>query len=89
MRYVDLAIYIDNNIYEEDCDKEKIFEYMYVLAYMLASKARYFNNSEDYDGFATFLAYSTYQRMFDTDKARIKSVLNYMKSIMYFRKISY
>ena len=62
---------------------------MYLLAYMLASKAKYFRNIADYDGFAYFLAYSTYSRYKDKTKKQVKSVLNYMKSIMYFRKLTY
>lgn len=62
---------------------------MYLLAYMLASKAKYFTNVDDYDGYACHLAYATYSRMKDPNKVKIKSVLNYMKSVMYFRKMSY
>jgi len=68
---------------------DKAFTYMYLLAYMLASKAKYFNTITDYDGFAYFLAYSTYSRYKDQSKKPVKSVLNYMKSIMYFRKLTY
>ena len=68
---------------------DKAFTYMYLLAYMLASKAKYFKNLNDYDGFAYSLAFSTYSRYMDPNKKKIKSVLNYMKSIMYFRKLTY
>ena len=68
---------------------DKAFTYMYLLAYMLSCKAKYFKNIDDYDGFAYFLAYSTYSRYQDKNKKPIKSVLNYMKSIMYFRKLTY
>jgi len=89
VRYVDMAIWIDENIYSENCDMDKAFTYMYLLAYMLASKAKYFKNLNDYDGFAYSLAFSTYSRYMDPNKKKIKSVLNYMKSIMYFRKLTY
>jgi len=62
---------------------------MYLLGYMLASKAKYFTNIDDYDGYACYLAYDTFSRMKNPSKVRIKSVLNYMKSVMYFRKMSY
>lgn len=62
---------------------------MYIIAYMLASKKKYFTNIDDYDGYAQYLAFSTYTRMTNADKNQIKSVLNYMKSIMRFRKIGY
>lgn len=89
LRYVDLCIYIDNTFYTPERNDSLCFEYMYLLAYMLASKARYFNNVDDYDAYACYLAQSTYQRMINPNKIKIKSVLNYMRSIMYFRKVSY
>ena len=62
---------------------------MYILAYMLACKAKYFNNVDDYDGYAYYLAYSTFQRMSNQKLDRLRSVLNYMKKIMRFRKSTY
>mgnify|MGYP003328814068 CR=1 FL=1 len=62
VRFVDMAIWIDEHIYDEDCDMDKAFTYMYLLAYMLASKAKYFKNINDYDGFAYFLAYHSKPR---------------------------
>jgi len=88
MRYVDLCMWIDDNFYKEDCDRNKAFEYMYIIAYMLACKKKWFTNIDDYDGYAYLLAYSTYKRMSNTENP-IKSVLNYMKSIMGWRKILY
>ncbi len=89
MTYTQLCIWIDNNFYKPDCDKELAFKYMYIIAYMLASKAKYFTNIDDYDGYASYLAYSTYQRMSNPNKIPLRSVLNYMKKIMRFRKIAY
>ena len=86
VRYVDMAIYIDNHFYEEERDDETLFIYMYHLAKMLAYKKKYFKNINDYDGFAVYLATDVWQRM---NKVRVKSVLNYMKSVLYFRKIGY
>ena len=40
MKYVDLAIWIDNNFYEPDCDRNKAFEYMYIHDF------KYFWNSD-------------------------------------------
>lgn len=87
--YTQMAMWIDENIYKDDCDMNQVYEYMYLLAYMLGCKSRYFHSLNDYDGFASHLAYSTYIRMTDKEKPRIKSVLNYMKSIQYFRKLGY
>jgi len=68
---------------------DKAYEYMYLLAYMLGCKSKYFYSLNDYDGYASHLAYATYLRMTDKNKPQIKSVLNYMKSIQYFRKLGY
>lgn len=86
MKFTQLAMWIDENFYKPDCDYEKAYEYMYILAYMLACKSKYFHNTHDYQGYAAFLAYSTFETM---KRKRVKSVLNYMKSIKYFRKIMY
>lgn len=86
VRYVDMAIFIDNNFYTESRDDETCFIYMYHLAKMLSYKKKYFKSEIDYDGFAMYLAVDVWNRMC---KDHIKSVLNYMKSILYFRKIQY
>lgn len=56
---------------------------------MLASKRRYFDSQRDYEDFASSLAYDTFQRMSSTEKAPVKSVLNYMKSVLSFRKMAF
>lgn len=89
MRWVDLAIWVDENFYKEDCDMNTAYTYIYLLASMLASKRRYFDNQKDYDEFASLLAYDTFTRMQNVKKGKIKSVLNYMKSIISFRRIGY
>lgn len=89
IRYVDMCIWIDENFYKEDCDYNKAYTYMWLLAYMLAAKQKYFKTQSDYEEFASMLAYSTYQRMMNKKKSKIKSVLNYMKSVLYFRKCAF
>ena len=89
MRWVDLAIWIDDNFYKEDCDYNIVYSYMYLLASMLASKHKYFDTQKEYEEFAAYLAYETYKRMSDKNKTPIKSVLNYMKSIISFRKMAF
>lgn len=89
MRYVDMAIYVDNHIHEEDKDEELIFKYIYLLCHMLASKKRYFHKAEDYDNFSIYLATDIYMRMINKDLTHIKSVLNYIKGIIGFRRIEY
>lgn len=89
VRYVDMAIWIDENFYSDNCDYNKAYTYMYLLAYMLASKKKYFNSKSDYEEFSSMMAYSTYQRMLNRNRVQIKSVLNYMKSVLYFRKCAF
>lgn len=99
IRYVDMAIYIDKNIHNEDHDVETIFEYLVMLAYMLSIKRRFFNKESDYDQFANYMAIIVYTRMTtyrqylpeDDPKylTPIKSCLNYMKQILYARKCAY
>ena len=89
MRWVDLAIWVDEHIYEDDCDQNTAYIYIWLLAYMLASKRRYFESQRDYEDFASFLAYDTFQRMTNSDKGKVKSVLNYMKSVLSFRRIAF
>ena len=90
LKYTDMCIWIDENIHKPDCDMDRAYTYLYRLAHMLGCKEKYFGNkADDYDGYAQFLAYSTYKRLTDKSKKPMKSVLNYMKSIQYFRKVAY
>lgn len=50
--YTEMAIWIDNNAYNPECDQIKLYEYLYHLVYMLAVKGRYFNSASDYDNFS-------------------------------------
>ena len=86
MTYTKMAMWIDENFYKDDCDHSRAYSYMYLLGYMLAAKQKFFNEQKDYEEFAAMIAYDTYQRMISKEKGPIKSVLNYMKSILFFRK---
>ena len=98
--YSQMCIWIDENAYTEGCDQEKVFEYLYHIALMLAKKNKYFNNTRDYEDFAIYMASHTFFRLTnpkqyqycDTGEpkmTKIKSVLNYMKSTLYPRKVDY
>ena len=96
VRYVDMAIYIDNHIYTDNYDEELIYQYLYFLIYMLAKKRRYFNSEKVYDDFAIWLATNLYVRL--TDKRqfeenakleKIKSILNYIKGILFAKRVEY
>ena len=95
-----MAIEVDKMAYSENCNDELLYEYIYHLGYMLAVKNRYFTSGKLYDEFAIFLANSCFMRLknkkqFEVDKdgkyklTKIKSILNYIKSIIHFRKISF
>lgn len=101
VRYTDMAIYIDEHVYNENKTLEEeatIYEYLYHLVNMLAHKHNYFKTAEDYDNFAVELSNQLYYRLinpkqFEYDEngepklARIKSILNYIKAIIYGRKV--
>lgn len=43
VRYVDMAMYVDSHVHEPNHDVKKIYDYLTMLAYMLAVKRRFFN----------------------------------------------
>ena len=85
--YTQMSIWLDENFYKEDCDDNKAYTYLWLLAYMLACKHKYFSNVKDYEGFASYVANDAFTRMRCKDKSRVKSGLNYIKSVLYFRKV--
>lgn len=99
IKYTDMCIYIDNHIYEESHDVEKIFEYLQCLFYALSFKKHFFNKESDYDNYSIYAATQVYQRLVnkkqflpddDPNKLdRIKSVLNYIKSVMQPLRVNY
>lgn len=100
VRYVDMCIWIDENAYKEGCDEEKLFEYLYHLALMLAHKSKFFKKTKDYEDFGIYMASQTYFRLKNPKQfqlkpdgsyrmKKVKSVLNYMKSTIYPRKVDF
>lgn len=101
LTYTDMCIWIDENAYTENCDKEKLFKYIYLIAEMLAYKSRFFKTGKMYDDFAVFAAIRVYSRYTDENQfvckrgrtepklKKIKSVLNYLKRIMFPLKVSF
>lgn len=100
LRYVDMCIWIDENAYKEECDDNKLFEYLYFIAIMLAHKAKYFYKTKDYEDFAIFMATRAYFRLRNSKQyqynddgepkmTKLKSILNYMKSILYPCKVDF
>lgn len=96
MKYTDMCIYFDAHIYKSNRDENLLYQYLYHVCYMLASKGRYFKNFDDYDTFALYASSRLYLRYPSTDKCedtpkenRIKSVLNYTKATVYPLKVDY
>ena len=104
LSYVDMCIYVDNMVQKETITDEEAslcYEYLYHIIYMLAVKQRYFHKEEYYDEFAITLAGDVFHRLFThpklfeldeygkPKKRRIKSCLNYIKAILYGRKVAF
>ena len=101
IRYVDMCIYIDDKVKKGNPTEEEInliFEYLYHLSFMLSHKHKYFHETHYYEEFSIYFATEVMYRLFYNPKLSqldengnpvlppIKSVLNYMKSIIYGRK---
>lgn len=100
LKYTDMAIWIDNNAYTEDCDQVKMFEYIYHIVKMLATKGCYFDSYTKYEDYSIFAATRIFMRyknpkqfeVDDSGKPRMKkivSVLNYAKGISYTTKVDF
>lgn len=104
MKYTDLCIYVDSIIQKDNPTEQELntcFEYIYHLGFMLAHKHKYFNKNFYYEEFAAYLATEVMHRLFFNPKlkevdengkpvlTKIKSVLNYMKAVIYGRKIEF
>lgn len=98
--YTEMAMWVDEHAYDKYPDDEKIFMYIYHLSRMLAYKANYFNRVMYYDDFAVYAATEMllrYKRkqQFEMKEdgtpklPKVKSVLNYLKSILNFMRIEF
>ena len=87
--YTDMCIYIDTHIYD-DYDENLVFEYLYHIVKMLATKGGYFSNYKEYDDFAIYGASSLFLRLTtQKDLPRVKSILNYAKKVVYPLKVDF
>lgn len=96
VRYVDMCIYIDDNIYGNDCDYSLVYEYLFHIIHMLAVKRGYFKRSSDIEDFSLFAASQYYMRL--TDKRQfgkdaqlesIRSILNYIRKTLFSYRNEY
>ena len=94
IRYTDMCIYIDTHIYTDSYDESLVYQYLYHLLLMIASKSKLFNRSCYYDDFAIFGATRLYLRLtnkkqFEVDASgtprmkKIRSILNYIHKVIY------
>lgn len=95
-RWVDLAIWCDENAYKPDCDNDTLYQYLYLLFWMLSHKWKYFKKEVDYDQYCLLGAQTVYFRLknpkqFDgSGKLQpVKSVLNYIKNVAYPISVTY
>ena len=89
-----MAIWIDHHMHDQDVDQEMLYEYLYHLAYMLAHERGFYSSLETYDEFALYSASKLFLRVTDprqyTGKLQyIKSILNYLKAVIYPYKIDF
>jgi len=100
MRFVDMAIEVDSHMHHWNektsegnwvVDKDRMFNLIYSLCLMLACKMYKLKDAQQYDDFAFFLAYDVFDKIERPRHAEfpIKSVLNYIKSIIGFRKMQF
>ena len=104
VKYTDMCIFIDKKVEDgkiTDDEATQIYEYLYLLIYMLAVKQRFFHKEEYYDEFAIITAGDVFHRLFTHPKlheynedgtpklAKIKSCLNYIKTILHGRKVTF
>lgn len=90
-RYTEMCQIFDREFYEPNRDDEKLFKYMYLTFFMLASKSNFFQRYEDYDKYAQYAAQVVYTRFMRKwqNGERVKSMLNYAKGSMRPLRIMY
>lgn len=99
IKYTAMCIYIDTHIYTDNYDPNLVFKYLTWLFYALSFKKKFFNCEADYDGFALYGATQTFLRLTNKKQflpdddpkklPKIKSVLNFIKKILYPAKVNY
>ena len=76
-------------MYLEDCDDALLYEYIYHIVNMLARKNSYFSSDTYYDDFSLSSASRLFMRIKDKRLTQIKSILNYIKTIIYPYKVDF
>ena len=89
LSYTDIAIWIDQHSSDAAVDDAKLYENIYHLLVMLSHKHGYFNRIHYYDEFALSTASKIFMRIRDLKLPPIKSILNYIKAVIYPYKVEF
>ena len=105
LKYTEMAMYVDDKInsdsYPTEEELELVYIYLYHIIRMLAYKHKYFNKTYYYDDFSLTVAADMMNRFIYNPKLyqldehgspkmeKIKSCLNYIKSVLYGRKVAF
>lgn len=105
LKYTEMAMYIDEKANSDkelsEEELEKMYIYLYHIIRMLAYKEHYFNDTRYYDEFSLMVAADMMNRLIYNPKLnefdefgnpkmkRLKSCLNYLKAILYGRKVAF
>ena len=96
LKYTDIAIWVDENAYKDDCDEEILYQYLYYLSNMIAHEGKYFDSVELYDLFSLYTASKLFMRLKNPKQfcetnplPKIKSILNYIKTVSYGCKVDF
>ena len=101
MRYIDIAQWINDNAYAENCDDDTLVKYLFILIFMLASKGRFFRSSELYDSFAMYSATRVYERLRNKKQdvidnstgevrmRKIENILSYIQTVIGYHKVDF
>lgn len=86
VRYTDMAIWIDSNVYSDSCDELTLYKYIYLLVEMLSRKKHFFEKETYYEDFSIYASNYFFKRVKPSDRKQrknIKSILNYIKSSLF------
>lgn len=95
--YTQMCIWIDEHAYTENCCTDTLYQYLYHLSVMIARKKGFFNTAELLDHFGLFSATRLFLRLRNPKQyategkslKKIKSILNYIKTVSYPYKIDF
>ena len=100
IKYTTMAIYVDEHIFDKDKHvQEIVYDYILHISFMLIIKHKLFPNVKYSEQYAYYLASDVYMRMTTPRQflpeddpqylTPIKSCLNYIKQLLYPRKVAF